>query len=74
MKEYQYRGYVIKVEAVQSMSTEYWEGRAYIQYHESGSFRSVPRYGPFNTFRTKDEAERHILEEAKQWVDGRIGS
>lgn len=74
MKSHEYLGYIIKVEAIQTWSSQYWEGRAYIESNKSGRLQIVPLYGPLNTFTTKDEAERHILEEAQKWVDERIDS
>lgn len=74
MQTLEYRGYRIKFGATQqTMSTPpYWCAHAYIQYDEGGVCRSVPRTGPIDRFRTKDETELHILQDAREWVDDRI--
>jgi hypothetical protein len=73
MQTLEYRGYRIKFAATRTASTpRYWYAHAYIQYDEGGIFRSVPRTGPINRFRTKDETEFHILQDARKWVDDRI--
>jgi hypothetical protein len=73
MQTVEYRGYHIKVSATQTGSAPpYWCAHAYIQYDEDGIFRSVPRIGPIDKFRSRDETELHILEDARRWVDERI--
>jgi hypothetical protein len=74
MQQIEYQGHVIRFEAIHTLTDQYWEGRAYIHYRENGTLRVVSRYGPYNTFKTKEQAESYILEDAKRSVDTRVGS
>jgi hypothetical protein len=74
MQETEYQGHVIRFDAIQTLTTRYWEGRAYIHYRENERLRVVSRYGPYNTFTTKVQAENYMLEDAKRSVDTRVES
>jgi hypothetical protein len=74
MQQIDYQGHVIRFEAIRTLSERYWEVRAYIHYRENESLRLLSRYGPYNTFKSKVQAENYILEDAKRAVDSRLGS
>jgi hypothetical protein len=74
MQQIEYQGHVIRFEAIRTLSERYWEARAYIHYRENDGLRIVSRYGPYNTFKSKEQAESYILEDAKSSVDRRVGS
>jgi hypothetical protein len=74
MQQIEYRGHVIRFDAIRTLSEQYWEGRAYIHYRENETLRVVSRYGPYNTFKTKEQAETYMLEDARRSVDSRVGS
>jgi hypothetical protein len=72
MQQIEYQGHVIRFDAIQTLTPRYWEGRAYIHYRENEKLRVVSRYGPYNTFTTKVQAENYILDDAKRSVDRRV--
>jgi hypothetical protein len=74
MQQTEYQGHVIRFEAIRTLSERYWEVRAYIHYRDNEGLRVVSRYGPYNTFKTKEQAENYILEDAKRAVDNRVRS
>jgi hypothetical protein len=50
-----------------------WIATAHIQFTEKLSFHNVIIRGS-KMFRTKKEAEKHIVEQAKEWIDERLRS
>jgi hypothetical protein len=50
-----------------------WIATAHIQFTENLSFHNVIIQGS-KMFRTKKEAEKHIVEQAKEWIDERLRS
>jgi hypothetical protein len=50
-----------------------WIATAHIQFTEKLSFHNVIIQGS-KMFRTKKEAEKHIVEQAKEWIDERLRS
>lgn len=68
-----YRNHLILEKANLDPQTGYWTVRAHIQYNEHITFRDVLITGPSGVFTTQNEAEKHIIEKAKEWVDARLG-
>ena len=68
-----YRNHLILQKANLDPHTGYWSVRAHIQYNEHITFRDVLITGPSGVFTTENEAEKHIIEKAKEWVDARLG-
>ncbi len=68
-----YRNHLILEKANLDPQTGYWMVRAHIQYNEHITFRDVLITGPNDVFTTQNEAEKHIIEKAKEWVDARLG-
>jgi hypothetical protein len=50
-----------------------WTATAHVQFTEKLSFHNVVIRGS-NMFPTEKEAEKHIVEQAKQWIDERLRS
>ena len=48
-----------------------WTATAHIQFTEKLSFHNVIIRGS-SMFPTKKEAEKHIVQQAKQWIDERL--
>jgi hypothetical protein len=67
-----YRNHLILIKANPDAETGFWNVRAHIQFNERITFRDVLITGPKNSFRTQKQAEKHIVQEAKKWVDNRL--
>jgi hypothetical protein len=68
-----YRGHLIFAKAYLGRSSGVWTTSLHVQFSEDhGSFRDVWLPSPTGRFIGKRSAEKHALEEAKQWVDGQL--
>ena len=67
-----YRNHLILVKANLDPESRFWNVRAHIQFNQHITFRDVLITGPRNTFKTQKQAEMHIVQEAKKWVDNRL--
>ena len=66
-------GSVILPMIVPDEDTGSWIATAHIQFTEKLSFHNVIIRGS-KMFRTKKEAEKQIVEQAKEWIDERLRS
>jgi hypothetical protein len=68
-----YRNHLIFVKADQDPSTALWKAASHIQFNEdTRTFRDVWLPRPTVGFRTKRNAEKQRMKEAKKWVDDRL--
>ena len=68
-----YRNHLIFVKADQDPATTLWEAGTHIQFNEDPrTFRDVWLPRPTAGFRTKRNAEKQRMKEAKKWVDDRL--
>lgn len=69
-----YRNHLILVKANPDPKSDFWNVRAHIQYNEKWNFRDVLIVGPTNCFRKQKQAEKHMIQEAKKWIDDRLNA
>jgi hypothetical protein len=69
----QYRKHLILPTISQDEATGAWTATAHIQFTERLAFNNFILRGS-TTFRTKREAEKYIIQHAKEWIDGRLRS
>ena len=68
-----YRGHLIFAKAYFDHSSRVWTTSLHVQFNDDyGTFRDVWLPAPIGRFMGKTSAEKHALEEAKQWVDDRL--
>ena len=68
-----YRNHLIFVKAEQDPATALWKAGTHIQFNEDPrTFRDVWLPRPTVDFRTKRNAEKQRMKEAKKWVDDRL--
>lgn len=68
-----YLNHLIFVKADQDPETGLWTAGTHIQFNEDPrTFRDVWLPRPNIGFRTKRNAEKQMMKEAKKWVDGRL--
>src|SRR5215510_11934854 len=68
-----YRNHLIFVKADQDPATALWKAGTHIQFNEdSRTFRDIWLPRPTVGFRTKRNAEKQRMKEAKKWVDERL--
>jgi hypothetical protein len=68
-----YRNHLIFVKADQDLETALWKTATHIQFNEdTRTFRDVWLPRPSVGFKTKKNAERQMMREAKKWVDERL--
>jgi len=68
-----YRGHLIFAKAYLDRNSGVWTTSLHVQFNEDHrTFRDVWLPSPIGRFMGKRSAEKHALEEAKQWVDGRL--
>jgi hypothetical protein len=68
-----YRDHLIFVKAYQDRETALWKAGTHIQFNEDPrTFRDVWLPRPPTGLRTKRNAERQMMKEAKTWVDDRL--
>jgi len=68
-----YRNHLIFVKADQDPATTLWKAGTHIQFNEDPrTFRDVWLPRPTVGFRTKRNAEKQRMKEAKKWVDDRL--
>jgi hypothetical protein len=68
-----YRGHLIFAKAHLD-SRGVWTTSLHVQFNEdSRTFRDVWLPSTIARFKGKQSAEKHALEEARQWVDDRLG-
>lgn len=68
-----YLNHLIFVKADQDPATGLWTAGTHIQFNEdTRTFRDVWLPRPTIGLRTKRSAEKHMMKEAKKWVDGRL--
>jgi hypothetical protein len=68
-----YLSHLIFVKADQDPATGLWTAGTHIQFNEDPrTFRDVWLPRPNTGLRTKRSAEKHMMKEAKKWVDGRL--
>ena len=70
----QYRAHTIRFTVQRSPTTLYWRARGTIEYTEAGRFWTFIMTGAVNTFTTETEASDGFIQQAKKWVDDRLGS
>jgi hypothetical protein len=67
-----YRNHLVLEKATLNPQSGLWVVRARVQFNENGTFNDVMIPCPTHFFSTERDAEKHILEEAKKWVDNRL--
>jgi hypothetical protein len=68
-----HRGHLIFAKAYLDRSSGFWTTSLHVQFNEDHrTFRDVWLPSSIGRFMGKRSAEKHALEEAKQWVDGRL--
>src|SRR5262249_11250585 len=68
-----YRNHLIFVKADQDPATALWKAGTHIQFNEdTRTFRDVWLARPTVGFRTKRNAEKQRMKEARKWVDERL--
>ena len=68
-----YRGHLIFAKAFLDRSRGVWTTSLHVQFNEDPrTFRDVYLPSPIGRFMRKTSAEKHALEEAKQWVNDRL--
>ena len=68
-----YRNHLIFVKADQDPATALWKAGTHIQFNEgTRTFRDIWLPRPTVGFRTKRNAEKQRMKEAKRWVDERL--
>jgi len=68
-----YRNHLIFVKADQDPATALWKAGTHIQFNEdTRTFRDIWLPRPTVGFRTKRNAEKQRMKEAKKWVDERL--
>jgi hypothetical protein len=68
-----YRGHLIFAKAHLDRSRGVWTTSLHVQFNEDPrTFRDVYLPSPIGRFMRKTSAEKHALEEAKQWVNDRL--
>ena len=70
---FHYRKHLILPTIDQDEATGGWVGKTHIQYTEKLLFHNVS-IRCRGMFRTKTEAEKQVIQEAKEWVDKRLRS
>lgn len=68
-----YRKHLILPTISQDEATGAWTATAHIQFTEKLAFTNFILRGS-TMYRTKSEAEKHIIEQAKEWIDQRLRS
>jgi hypothetical protein len=68
-----YRNHLIFVKADQDSTTALWKASSHVQFNEdTRTFRDVWLPRPSVGFRTKRNAEKQRMKEARKWVDDRL--
>jgi hypothetical protein len=68
-----YRNHLIFVKADQDPVTTLWKAGTHIQFNEDPrTFRDIWLPRPIIGFRTKRNAEKQRMKEARKWVDDRL--
>src|SRR5215475_15193049 len=68
-----YRNHLIFVKADQDPATALWKAGTHIQFNEdTRTFRDIWLPRPAVGFRSKRNAEKQRMKEAKKWVDERL--
>jgi hypothetical protein len=69
-----HRNHLIFVKANRDPTTHLWTATAHVQFNEDlRTFRDVWLPKPTACFETNAAAEKHMLKQAKEWIDDRIG-
>jgi hypothetical protein len=68
-----YRKHLILPTISQDEASAGWTATAHIQFTEKLAFNNFILRGS-TLFRTKREAEKHIIQHAKEWIDERLRS
>jgi hypothetical protein len=71
---HQYRRHTIRFTVQRSPTTLYWRARGTIEYTEGGRFWTFIMSGAIDTFIAEAEARDGFIQQAKKWVDERLGS
>ena len=71
---HRYRGHTIRFTVQRNSTTLYWRARGTIEYTEAGRFWTFIMTGAIDTFTTEGEAKDGFIQQAKKWVDDRLGS
>lgn len=71
---HRYRGHIIKFVVQRSPATLYWRARGTIEYTAGRKFWTYIVNGAKDTFTTEADARDGFIEQAKRWVDDRLGS
>jgi hypothetical protein len=70
-----YRGHLIFAKAYLDRSRGVWTTSLHVQFNEDArTFRDIWLPSPISRFMRKKSVEKHAIEEAKQWVDDRLGN
>jgi hypothetical protein len=69
-----HRNHLIFVKTNHDPKTHLWTASAHVQFNEDlRTFRDVWLPRPTVHFETKAGAEKHMLNQAREWIDDRIG-
>jgi hypothetical protein len=71
---HRYRGHTIRFKVQRSPTTLYWRARGTIEYTGGRKFWTFIMTGAKDTFITEADARDGFIEQAKRWVDDRLGS
>jgi hypothetical protein len=68
-----YRNHLIFVKADQDPKTALWKASGHVQFNEGPlAFRDVWLPKPTVGLRTRRNAEKQMIKEARKWIDGRL--
>lgn len=68
-----YRNHLIFVKADQDPKTALWKASSHVQFNEGPlDFRDVWLPKPTVGFRTRRNAEKQMMKEARKWIDDRL--
>jgi hypothetical protein len=71
---HRYREQTIRFTVQRSPTTLYWRARGAIEYTEAGRFWTFIMTGAIDTFTTEAEVRDGFIQQAKKWVDDRLGT
>lgn len=67
-----YRKHLILVRVAQDTDTAMWTAKAHIEFTLKRDFQDIV-IGPTAPFRSQKQAEKQIIQQAKDWIDNRVG-
>jgi hypothetical protein len=69
MDQHKYLTHLIKFHASKTPGNKYWIGKAEVQYNDGKAFRFFEVHGPSEKFISRSEAQRYIIQTAKNLID-----